>query len=115
MAPISVNFFGSYTVSKQVVNQINLESYISVVNSVTLASGIIFELPILIYLLSKLGIITPEFLRKNRKYAIVVILIVAAIITPPDVFSQILVSIPLIILYEVGIGISRRVTRKNKN
>ena len=115
LAPISVSFFGSYTVSKQVVNQINLESYISIVNSVTLASGIIFELPILIYLLSKLGMITPEFLRKNRKYAIVIILIVAAIITPPDVFSQILVSIPLIVLYEIGIVISKRVTRKNKN
>lgn len=114
IAPLAVNFFGSYTVSEQVINQINLNSYISVVNSVTLASGIVFELPVLIYLLSKLGIITPGFLRKNRKYSIIIILILAAIITPPDIFSQILVSLPLIALYEVGIGISRRVTRKKE-
>lgn len=114
LAPISVNFFGSYTVSKQIINQINLDSYISVVNSVTLASGIVFELPVLIYLLSKLGIITPGFLRKNRKYAIIIILIVAAIITPPDIFSQILVSLPLIALYEIGISISKKVTEKKE-
>ncbi|MBN2350581.1 MAG: twin-arginine translocase subunit TatC [Bacteroidales bacterium] len=112
IAPLSVHFLGSYIVSEQVINQINLKSYISIVTSVCLASGIVFELPVLVFFLSKLGIVTPAFLKKYRKHAIVLILIVSAIITPPDIFSQILVCIPLIILYEIGIFISKKVTKK---
>lgn len=113
IAPLSVHFLGSYVVSEQVVNQINLKSYISIVTSVCLASGIIFELPVLVYFLSKIGVVTPAFLKKYRKHSFVLILIVSAIITPPDIFSQILVSIPLIILYEIGIFISKKVTKNN--
>jgi len=113
--PLTIHFFGSYNVSTQVVNQINLDSYISTFTSVILAAGIIFELPIIIYFLSKAGLITPEFLKKYRKHSLVIILLLAAIITPPDVFSQILVSLPLIILYEVGIVISRRVVAKDRS
>jgi sec-independent protein translocase protein TatC len=113
IVPLSVHFLGNYSVSNQIVNQINLGSYISTVTSVTLASGIVFELPIVVFLLSKIGLITPKFLRHNRKYAIVVILIIAAIITPPDVFSQLLVSVPLLFLYEISIFISKKVTSKD--
>lgn len=111
--PLSIHFLGSYEVSSQVINQINLNSYISTFLSVLLASGVVFELPIVIYFLSKVGLVTPSFMRTYRKHAYVLVLVLAAIITPPDVFSQILVSIPLIILYEISIGISGRVARKD--
>jgi flagellar biosynthesis GTPase FlhF len=79
---------------------------------VVLAAGIIFELPIVVFFLTKAGLVTPEFLRKYRKHSLVLILALSAIITPPDIFSQILVSLPLIVLYEAGIKISRRIVRK---
>ncbi len=113
LAPLSVHFLTSYQISADITNQINIRSYIGTLSSICLATGLIFELPILTYFLTKIGILTPSFLKKYRKHAIVVIFIVAAIITPPDVFSQMLVSIPLLILYEVGIIISKRVV-KNK-
>lgn len=112
IVPLSVQFLGTYSVSEQVTNQINLISYVSTIASVVLAAGIVFELPILVYFLSKVGLVTPSFLKKYRRHSLVLILALAAIITPPDIFSQILVSLPLIVLYEVGIGISRRTNRK---
>ncbi|MDF1546435.1 MAG: twin-arginine translocase subunit TatC [Bacteroidales bacterium] len=115
IVPLSVHFLGGYNVSEQVLNQINLGSYISTVTSVVLAAGVIFELPIIIYFLSKAGLITPIFLRKYRKHSLVVILILSAVITPPDVFSQILVALPLVALYEIGISISKRITAKDES
>lgn len=112
IAPLSIHFLGSYSVSDQVINQINLKSYIGTVTSVTIAAGITFELPVLIYFLSKAGIVTPEFLIKYRRHAIIVIMVLAAIITPPDIFSLILVTLPLLILYEVGITISKKIYKK---
>jgi len=114
IVPLSVHFLGGYNVSSQVLNQINLGSYISTVTSVVLAAGIIFELPIVIYFLSKAGLVTPSGLKKYRRHSLVVILILSAIITPPDVFSQVLVSLPLLILYEIGIKISKKITAKNE-
>jgi len=112
IVPLSVHFLGSYSISESVANQINILSYINTVTSITLASGVIFELPIVVYVLSKVGILTPDMMTKYRRHAYVVLLIVSAIITPPDVFSQIMVCIPLGLLYEIGIVISRRVNRK---
>jgi len=114
ITPLSVHFLGSYNVSDQVLNQINLKSYISSITSIVLASGVIFELPVLIFFLSKIGLVNPQFLKKYRKHAAVIILILSAIITPPDIFSQILVCLPLLILYEIGIGISKRVYKKQQ-
>ncbi len=114
ISPLSVNFLGNYRVSEQVTNDITLMSYISTVASVTLASGIVFELPVLVYFLSKIGLITPEFLKKYRRHSFIVILALAAIITPPDIFSQVLVSIPLVVLYEISITISRRIQREQE-
>lgn len=114
ITPLSVHFLGSYSVSSQVENQINLTSYISTVASVTLASGIIFELPVLVFFLTKIGLVTPSFLRKYRKHSIVAILLLSAIITPPDIFSQVLVCFPLLFLYEIGIIISKRILAKEK-
>jgi len=113
IVPLSLNFLGNYTVSAGVVNQINLSSYIQTFTSVVLASAVVFELPVLIFFLSKIGLVTPSFLKKYRKHSIVIILALSAIITPPDVFSQILVTLPLIVLYEIGIGISKRVEKRN--
>jgi len=114
ITPLSIQFLGSYSVSDQVTNQINLISYVSTIASVVLAAGIVFELPILVYFLTKAGLITPEFLRKYRRHSLVLILALSAIITPPDIFSQILVAFPLVILYEAGISISRRIVRKRE-
>ena len=111
---MSINFLGTYTVSEQVKNQISLDSYISTISFLTFASGVIFELPMVIYFLSKIGIITPQFMRKYRKHAMVIILIIAAIITPsPDVSSQLLVAVPLFLLYEISIFVSAYVIRKS--
>lgn len=112
IVPLAVMFLGSYNVSASVENQIALTSYISTVVSLTLAVGLVFELPIFVFFLTKVGILTPQFMRKSRKAMIVIVLIISAIITPADVFSQILVAIPLIGLYEISILISKRVYRK---
>jgi sec-independent protein translocase protein TatC len=114
IAPLSVNFLGSYQVSSTVVNQISLTSFISTVTTVSLANGIIFELPILVYFLTKIGLLTPEFMRMYRKHAMVVTLILSAIITPPDITSQILVAFPLMVLYELSIKISARVIKNQE-
>jgi sec-independent protein translocase protein TatC len=113
IVPLTVNFLGTYQVSESVTNQISLSSYISTVVSVTFAVGIVFELPILVYFLTKIGVLTPDFMKKNRKYMFVILLILSAIITPPDMFSQVLVVLPLIGLYELSIRVSTRVYRKN--
>ena len=115
IAPLSINFLGSYQVSNTVANQISLSSFVSTVTTVSFANGIIFELPILVYFLTKIGLLTPDFMRIYRKHAMVVILILSAIITPPDITSQVLVSLPLIVLYELSIRISARVIRNQKN
>lgn len=114
ISPMSINFLGSYQVSGEVKNQISLDSYISTVTILTFASGIVFELPIVVYFLSKIGLITPQFMRKYRKHAMVVNLIIAAVITPsPDITSQLLVAIPLFLLYEVSIYVSATVVKKS--
>jgi sec-independent protein translocase protein TatC len=114
ITPLSVYFFGNYQVSGLVANQIAVTSFISTVVTTTFGTGIVFELPILIYFLAKIGVVTPEFLKSARKISYIVILIVAAIITPPDVTSQIIVSIPLFLLYEAGIYIARRVQKNEE-
>lgn len=115
LAPLSIHFLSSYSISESVVNQINVRSFIGTLTSICLATGLVFELPIVAFFLTKIGILTPAFMRKYRKHAIVVIFIIAAIITPPDVFSQTLVAIPLLLLYEVSIFVSAGVIRsKNK-
>jgi len=111
IVPLTINFFATYQVSESVANTITLSSYISTVVSVTLATGLVFELPIFVFFLTKVGIITPKFMKKNRKYVLIILLTIAAIITPPDVASQILVTIPLMGLYEFSILVSARVVK----
>ncbi|MBL7951967.1 MAG: twin-arginine translocase subunit TatC [Flavobacteriales bacterium] len=112
LAPLSIQFFGSYQVSATVENTVALDSYIAMVTSVTLWTGVIFELPLVILFLTRAGMVTPAFLRTYRKHAFVVILILAAILTPPDVVSQLIVSVPLMALYEFGILIAARTLKR---
>ncbi|NNK09773.1 MAG: twin-arginine translocase subunit TatC [Flavobacteriaceae bacterium] len=112
VAPLSINFLGSYTVSEEVFNDIDLSSYISTVRAAVIACGLIFELPIIIYFLTKVGLVTPEILKKYRKIALVIVLIISAVITPPDVASQIIVAVPVLILYQLSIFISGRVLKR---
>ncbi|WP_456422817.1 twin-arginine translocase subunit TatC [Lutibacter sp.] len=112
ITPLSVNFLGNYSISDIVERNIKIGSYISLVRSSVLASGLIFELPIIMYFLTKMGLITPDFLKKYRKHALVVVLILAAVITPPDIISQIIVAIPIMLLYQVSIFISRVVIKR---
>lgn len=112
ITPLSVYFFGNYQVSEAVSNQITISSFISMVVTTTFGCGVIFELPIFIYFLARIGLVSAAFLRRTRKISYVGILVVAAIITPPDVTSQIIVSIPLFLLYELSIYIAARMERK---
>lgn len=113
VTPFSINFLGSYQVSKEVLNEIDLSSFIGLVRSSSLACGIVFELPIIMYFLTKVGLVTPDILINYRKYALIIVLILAAVITPPDIASQIIVAIPILILYQISIYISRYVIKKD--
>lgn len=113
IVPLTINFLGNYQVSAMVENNFTMDSYISTVTTLTLATGLIFELPVLVYFLTKFGLITPQFMRKYRKHAVVVILVLAAVITPsPDITSQMLVAFPLYLLYEASIFVSAYVVKK---
>lgn len=115
VAPLSIQFFGSYQISGEIRNDFTISSYMSTIISTVFYTGLFFLLPVIIYLLSKVGLITPDFLKKYRKHALVVILILSALITPPDVISQIIVSIPILILYEIGILVSKKTFKKEEN
>ena len=110
---MSIQFLANYIVSDEINNLIEMSSYLSTVASIVLACGVMFELPVVIYFLSRLGLVTPKGMRKYRRHSWVGILAVSAIITPPDVFSQIIVSIPIAILYEVSILVSKSVQPKS--
>ena len=112
VTPLSINFLGTYQVSPEVFNDFDLSSYIGLVRACALSSGLIFQLPIIIFFLTKIGLVTPQFLRKYRKFALIIVLIVSAIITPPDIASQVIVAIPVLILYEISILISARIVKK---
>lgn len=114
IAPLCVQFFGSYQMSELIENKFTVSSYMSTILSTVFYSGILFLLPVVSYLFTKLGILTPAYLRKYRKHAIVGILVLSAIITPPDLISQVIVSIPIVLLYEIGILVSARVEKRNQ-
>ncbi len=111
ITPLSINFLGNYKVSEEISNSISMDSYINTVTVLSLSTGIVFELPMVVYFLSKLGILTPTFMRQYRKHAMVINLIIAALITPsPDITSQLMVAVPLFILYEISIYVSKVVS-----
>lgn len=112
--PMSVYFFYNFQISDKVENIFKIDAYINLVTNTLVGVAVFFELPVIIYFLSKVGLLTPAFLRKYRKHALVLVLILSAIITPPDIASQIIVSVPIMILYEVGIYVSNFVLKRQE-
>lgn len=112
LAPLMVYFLATYSISDLIVNEFDITSYVSTVVTMVFGSGLLFQLPVVIYFLTKMGILSPSLLRKYRKHSFVGILIIAAIVTPPDLISQTLITIPLYLLFELGIVIASRVERE---
>jgi sec-independent protein translocase protein TatC len=113
VAPISINFLAGYQVDPSIINEFDLSSYISTLTTLCLACAFMFELPVIVYFFTKAGLLSPEIMKLYRRHAIIIILILSAIITPPDVISQLLISFPLIILYEVSITVSRNIIKRD--
>ncbi len=111
MSPLALNFLLNYQLTGQIANMIDIGSYFSTVTSSVLACGVVFQLPLLVYFLARMGVVSSDFLRRYRRHAIFVLAIFSAIITPPDAFSMVLVLIPLYMLYELGISLTARVER----
>ncbi len=112
LAPLSINFLSNYQVDPSILNEFDISSYISTLTMLVLASAIMFQLPVVVYFLSMSGLVTAAMLRSYRRHSIVVILIVSAVITPPDVISQLLIAMPILVLYEAGIQIAKRLEKK---
>ena len=111
LVPLSVSFFINYQASPSIVNMIDVGQYLSTVIVASVASALVFQLPLLIYFLTRMGLISSAFLKRYRRHAFVALLVIAAIITPPDIFSLVLVIIPLYGLYELSIRLSARIER----
>lgn len=114
LTPLALQFFAQFSISENIVNEFDITKYFSLVLTWSFSAGVLFELPVVVFFLAKLGIATPEVLRKGRKYALIVILIVAALLTPPDPISQVIMAIPLLLLYEFSIWQASLVQRSRK-
>lgn len=112
VAPLCINFFGDFVLVDEFENIWKIDSFMSLILSSVILSGLLFLLPVVIYILAKIGMVTSDFLKKYRKHAIIGVLILAAFITPPDFISQVIVTIPILILYEISILITKRIERK---
>ncbi len=115
VTPLSIRFFVNYTISDKITNMFSIDSFISSETMLTLVAGIVFQLPIVVYILSSLDILTPKFMREKRRYATIIILVLAAIITPsPDALTMLVVALPLFVLYEFSIWVAVVVQRRKK-
>ncbi|MEN2280604.1 twin-arginine translocase subunit TatC [Algoriphagus sp. SE2] len=112
LSPLSINFLSNYQLDPSILNEFDITSYVSTLTMLVLASAIMFQLPVVVYFLAMSGLVTSGMLRSYRRHAIVVILVLAAVITPPDVISQILIAMPILVLYEAGIQIAKRLEKK---
>lgn len=112
-APLSINFLASYQVDASISNEFDLNSYISTLSTMVFSCALMFELPMVVYFLARAGVVSPEMLTLYRRHAIVVIMIIAAIVTPPDVMSMSLVAIPLYLLFEISVVIAQVVKKNN--
>lgn len=112
LAPMSISFLGNYTIDASILNEFDIVSYVSTITTLVLACGLLFQLPMVVYFLTKAGLITPEMLVTYRKHSVVGIFVLGAMITPPEVVSQVLIALPLIGLYQFGILISKRAYKK---
>lgn len=114
LCPMMTWFFSSYSISDVIVNEFDITSYVSTFIALVFGSGLLFQLPVVVYFMTKVGLLTPKFMRTYRRHAIIVILIIGAIVTPPDPLSQVLISVPLFMLYEISIFISAYVVRQKR-
>lgn len=114
ITPYTVNFFANYSVSDSIENRFLIQNYLDIITQLVLGTGLVFQLPVVVFFLSKVGLLTPSFMKNYRRHAIVVILVVAAVITPPDVASQLIVSLPLLLLYEISIFICAKVNKQRE-
>lgn len=114
IAPLTVQFFGNWQITGDIKNVIRINNYLSIVSSTIFFTGLLFLLPVVIMIFSRLGIITSAWLKKYRKHSFIAVLVLAAIITPPDMFTQIVVSIPIALLYEFGIFLAKRVEKERE-
>ena len=114
LTPLALQFFAQYTLSPQIENHFDIMTYFSMVSFWALGTGLLFELPVVVYFLAKVGIITPDGMRTYRKYALLVVLAIAAFLTPPDPISQIIVALPLLGLYELSIYIAAYVAKRRR-
>ena len=114
ISPLSVNFLSHYNVDPSILNEFELTNYVSTISMIVLSSAILFQLPMIIYVLTKAGLVTPEMMKSYRRHAIIAILVLGALLTPPDPISQILIAIPLFGLYQISIFISAAVLRKQR-
>lgn len=112
LTPMSINFLANYQLDPSIANEFDITSYVSTLSMLVLASAIMFQLPVVVYFLSMSGLVTSKMLKSYRRHSIVVILIVSAVITPPDVISQLLIAMPILGLYEVGILIAKRLEKQ---
>ena len=112
LTPMSINFLANYQLDPSIANEFDITSYVSTLSMLVLASAIMFQLPVVVYFLSMSGLVTSKMLKSYRRHSIVVILIVSAVITPPDVISQLLIAMPILVLYEVGILIAKRLEKQ---
>ena len=114
LCPMMTWFFSSYSISDVIVNEFDITSYVSTFIALVFGSGLLFQLPVVVYFMTRIGLLTPKFMRTYRRHAIIVILVIGAIVTPPDPLSQILISLPLFLLYEISIFISAYVMRQKR-
>jgi sec-independent protein translocase protein TatC len=114
ISPLAIHFLATFEIAAGIAEMIDMNSIMGTIASSTLACGVIFELPVVTYYLAKIGLISSTFMKKYRKHSFVVTLILSAIITPPDVFSQVLVAIPIVVLYELSIIIAKRMEKKRE-
>jgi sec-independent protein translocase protein TatC len=114
LTPLALQFFAGYTISEQIANQFDIMTYFSMVSFWAVGAGLLFELPVAVYFLSKVGLLTPQVMRTYRKYALIVVLVLAAFLTPPDPVSQVIVAMPLMLLYQLSIYISAYVNKRRR-
>lgn len=114
VSPLSINFLANYQLDPSILNEFDITSYISTISMLVLTCGIMFQLPVIVFFLTKTGVATPELMRQYRKLALVVILIASAVLTPPDLMSQVLIALPLTALYEISIYVSAFILRKER-
>lgn len=114
VTPLAVNFLANYQVADTILNEFDIISYVTTVSTLVLVCGLMFQLPIVVYFLTKAGLVTPELMKAYRRHAIIVILLAGAILTPPDVISQVLIAFPLVLLYQISIFISKMVLKRSE-